>query len=609
MPALISPFWLLIAAFFYALAWLIPNHFPPWLGFHADALAALVTLLLSAAILLRSKERIHLGLMPFLALVCLAIIALQYWGGMIAQLGVAWVQMLYVYGFLMALLIGHMWEKSSAQECADFIFAAVLIGATISWLMQLQQWLGVNLMGSWLLYVKGRYSANLAQPNQLGSLIILGILACAWFYNRKKISALTALLLAAALFFGLALTESRTGWLNTMAMLLALLLWRKRPGVISLLKPAILLVVFYALCVMALPYLNALLNDVNTIEGVRGIKDQSRIAIWKLLSQGAILKPWLGYGWGQVSYVQFMPNLPVLNIPASLGQSHNLFLDLILWNGVPIGIALSVLLLFFAVYIFWRIKTVNQLLMVLFLSVLFIHAMLEYPLQYAYFLLLFGLMAGALAANMQLRSIMQLPHWAGWLIFLPLIVAYAITISDYLKVETSFYGLRFEQRRIATNIPATPPDVVVLTQLRDSIIFARVKPENTHDADAIEKAEHVVKSFPSTLTMYKLASMYAFAGQEEKAKYWMKTAARITAPEQCPIVAAMWQEQAALHPAMARVKLEPCPPVRANGFNQPLHMPVVSEARQFLSPVSSASTSHSTGGGSADADATDLESL
>ena len=557
MTALIPPFWLFTAAFFYAFVWLIPNHFPPWLGFHADALAALLALLVGGAVLLRSKEKVHIGLLPLLALACLLIIGLQYSGGLIAQLGVAWVYALYVYGFLMALLVGHMWERGCALECADFVFAAVLVGASASWLMQMQQWLDINLMGSWLLYVQGRYSANMAQPNQLGSLLSLGIVACAWFYSRKKISPLLVFLLAASLFMGLALTASRTGWVNTAAMLLALFFWRKQPGVAPVLKPALLLVVFYAFCVLALPHLTMLLTGSSV--GLRSLEDQGRLSIWQMLMQGTLLKPWLGYGWGQVSYVQFMPGLPVLRIPGSLAQSHNLVLDLILWNGLPIGLLFSGLLFYWGVRVLRQIKQIEQLLITLFLMVLFIHAMLEFPLQYAYFLLPMGLMMGVLTANIQFRPVLQLPHWTGWLLFIPLVLAYGITVSDYLKVETSFYSLRFEQRRIATNIPATPPDVLVLTQLRDSIIFARVKPENTHGAQDIEWAEDVVKNIPSTLTMFKLASMYAFAGQAESAKHWMNTATRLSPPDHCFAAAALWQEQAALHTAMARVKLDPCP--------------------------------------------------
>jgi hypothetical protein len=119
--------------------------------------------------------------------------------------------------------------------------------------------------------------------------------------------------------------------------------------------------------------------------------------------------------------------------------------------------------------------------------------------------------------------------------------------------------LRFEQRRIATDIPPTPPDVIGLTQLRDAIRFARIDPAAQHTPADLQWAERVTQTTPSTLSMYRLASMYAYAGQTLDARRWMANAVRMSPPEQCYGLADMWQEQAALHPAMARVKLDPCP--------------------------------------------------
>jgi hypothetical protein len=134
-----------------------------------------------------------------------------------------------------------------------------------------------------------------------------------------------------------------------------------------------------------------------------------------------------------------------------------------------------------------------------------------------------------------------------------------VTISDYLKAETSFYGLRFEQRNMKTNIPPIPPDVVGLTQLRNAIIFARFKPELRHSPEDIAWAEMVVKDTPSTLTMYRLALMYAFAQQNERALRWMRTAVRMSPPTQCYGLMAMWQEQASLHPQLQALTLDACP--------------------------------------------------
>ena len=559
MPRIISPYWLLFAAFFYALAYLIPNHVPPWFGFHADAWAGLVGLLLVAGVLWRSKASLNIGLVPVLIICIWAIIAFQYGFGLIEQRGVAWVNLLYLSGFLLAYVAGYIWERGQAYQCADFVFATALIASVVSFAMQLQQWLDINLMGNWLLYAQGRYYANLSQPNQLGSLMMHGVLACGWFYHRRKVPAMVSFVLAAILFFGLALANSRTSWVNAGFLLVALLFFINKNGVSRFFKPFLFLLAIYLIYIFLLPLMNAALFGVNFAEGVRSPMDSSRLEIWKMLLQGIMLKPWLGYGWGQVGHVQFMPGLPVLNVPVALMQSHNLVLDMLIWNGIPLGLLLLAGFAFIIISIVKKISNVEQLLMALFIAILLIHAMLEYPFEYAYFLIPTGLMLGALAANTGMRDFFILPHKSVWILFAPLSVFYGVTVSDYLKAETSFYGLRFEQRRIKTNIPSIPPDVVGLTQLRNAIIFARFKPEIQHSAADMAWAEMVVKDTPSTLTMYRLALMYAFAQENERALHWMRTAVRMSPPEQCYGLAAMWQAQAAIYPQLKTVSLDACP--------------------------------------------------
>ena len=125
-------FWLIFSAIFYSLAWLIPNHFMPWLGFHSDALSALVLLLLSLVVVFKAKLNIHWHGLAILVLLFLLVISAQYAFGLIFHLGVAWINALYVFGFLVALLVGSLWERSATLECADFLFWTVVFGATAS---------------------------------------------------------------------------------------------------------------------------------------------------------------------------------------------------------------------------------------------------------------------------------------------------------------------------------------------------------------------------------------------------------------------------------------------------------------------------------------------
>lgn len=537
------------------MSWLIPNHFPPWLGFHSDALAALVLLIISVVITFKAKINLKWHIFPIIVLFLIFVVFFQFFFGLINQPGVAWINAIYLFGLLVALLVGSLWEESATMECADFLFWTVVLGASASLGIQIYQWLELDFLNQWILQTgKSRYYANMAQPNQLGSLFFWGILGCGWIYVRGKVNAFVAIGLAAGFFFGLALTESRTGWLNGVLVAAALVAWRKLPNKKLMPQAVLMLLAFYWICVLAVPSLNAWSGRMEVPLEVRSLMDQGRLSIWSMLIKAALLNPWAGYGWGQVSHAQFEPGVVQLKIAASLQQSHNLILDLILWNGLPVGIILFIFLVWWTVRILRSINTIEQLLMVFFIAAIFVHAMLEFPLQYAYFLLPVGLMVGALNANMNLRVFWSMPKWMLWIFISMAILIISIIVKDYLKVENSFYGLRFEQRKIETEISKNPPEVIFLTQLRDYIIFARKEPAQFHSQENIEWAKDIVKTLPSAFGMYKLAAMLAFSGQAEETRYWMRTACSMHNQYQCDAVKDLWKQQGEIHPEMKKIE-------------------------------------------------------
>ncbi len=66
--------WVILIAFLYSISWLITNHIPPWLGFHSDAVAGLISLQLSFFIFLKAKEKIHWHTILLLSIILFIII-------------------------------------------------------------------------------------------------------------------------------------------------------------------------------------------------------------------------------------------------------------------------------------------------------------------------------------------------------------------------------------------------------------------------------------------------------------------------------------------------------------------------------------------------------
>jgi hypothetical protein len=197
---------------------LLPNHYPPWPSFHADAWTATVLALAAAAVIFRTKSATQWHASTVLVLLLVFVPWLQYSADLMTFAGQAWMSTVYLLGLLLALLIGQRWEQAGTEQLAGGLFWAIGVAAVLSVNLQLQTWLGLMGAGIFDLWSMGlagaRPYANFGQPNQLATFLLWGMLACAWGYSSNKIRASVALLLAAFLLLGIALTQSRTAWLE-----------------------------------------------------------------------------------------------------------------------------------------------------------------------------------------------------------------------------------------------------------------------------------------------------------------------------------------------------------------------------------------------------------
>lgn len=102
----------------------------------------------------------------------------------------------------------------------SWLAGALTIAALISVWLALYQWT-LQPSNIWIadLPPNARPFANLAQPNQLATLLSMGLAAVLFFYEKHTLHRISSSLLALLLLFGIALTQSRTPWL------MAIFLW------------------------------------------------------------------------------------------------------------------------------------------------------------------------------------------------------------------------------------------------------------------------------------------------------------------------------------------------------------------------------------------------
>jgi hypothetical protein len=271
----------------------------------------------------------------------------------------------------------------------------------------------------------------------------------------------------------------------------------------------------------------------------------ARLQIWLLATKAAMLHPLTGFGWGQISQVNFLFAENATVRPGMFNAAHNIFIDLVLWNGYPIGLLLMVVVFAWAIKMFRSVATIKQCCYFLFLSILAIHALLELPLQYAYFLLPWGLIAGAMEASGAKESDVKMRcHWVTLAFVLIGVTVLLVTIRDYSKIETSNYGLRFENAGIVTNIPRTPPKVWVLDQFNEFFLLVRSNPTEGLTNAELDRMRDSVNTVPSAQTMFNLAANLALNGKSQEARHWQLTLCQTMSEINCQEARVKWEHDA-----------------------------------------------------------------
>ena len=294
--------------------------------------------------------------------------------------------------------------------------------------------------------------------------------------KKRRISLFTAAILGVYLLFGIALTQSRTPWLGAI-FALGWWAWKARDLSPRLSVKAMLgWIGVYAIFVISIPSISSILGGA-VAKLHQSDSSLERLQIWQQLGTAVLNGPVWGYGWNQVSVAQ----ITIANLVPSISQtehSHNILLDLIVWNGPLLGGLLIIAIATWLLRLAWRLRSMESIFGMMAVGFLLIHAMLEFPLEYAYFLLPVGLIIGMVETDQLPSRTLTLPR----LIFALIIVAagfgYATIWQEYRLIDEDTRLLRFEMAHVGTLRAKQPaPDVKALTQT------ARIYPHGTHPAD------------------------------------------------------------------------------------------------------------------------------
>lgn len=445
-------------------AWLSPLHIPPWVAAHSDFMAAIAAILLGAAGLAATAPRVAMppAAIAVMLLACVPLVQLA--AGQIRFAGDAWIAALYLGCAAGAVLWSARVAQAAPAPWARMLATALLAGALASATLILLQRLDVSA-GALRLYVvdvRPGYppGANLAQPNQATTLLGLGLVGLMYLFEQRRVGAAWALGGALLLTGAMAATESRTGLLLFIAVFLGLANLRRRMALCT--RPVVLLALagtwlaaFAAWGRLA----DALQLEPQLVTLESRAKAGPRTVIWEQLWTAVQARPWSGYGWNQVGTAQ-MAVADRFADSRHVEHSHNLLLDLLVWNGVP----LTLVIVGAALYWLWRtwprMRTASGAFGLLLMLVLLTHSMVEFPLDYLYFLVPFSMALGLVVADAGQLGRLSLPRSAGVVAVATSAALTAWAIGDYMQVESAFRDMRFAVARIGGPMPERPPPML-----------------------------------------------------------------------------------------------------------------------------------------------------
>ncbi len=519
----------------FALSWIVPDHFPPWTSFHTEV-PSVAGLLLGLILYLKNDNPV---LAPSRVIWVPLLLVLVTWGqfyaGLMVYAGDAAVVTLYLFAFLFAWTYGYNEYKSvkamNWTMLESLSLTMVIVGLMV--LFQLMaQWLHVEeRFYGWVLegLPGGRARANVGQPNQAATTQMIAIVSVVVLYERSKLSSSLAWLLVSVLSWSVILTQSRTSFLAIIILTFIGILFSRTKSNDSETKKVntgCYLIWFLLTLSMVLIYHTVSIDSNQPNESIERLTQAgTRLVIWSQLVSSLADRPIFGFGVLQVASAQQVgallhPGFEQTNF------SHNVVIDILVMLGLPLGGAVVLTAGgWFCCRLIrnYRLRDVQSLTMLLVPPTL--HANLEFPHAYTYFVIYAGIVLGIFDKKTKKREGKHLElnkRAFRTLLFITSILAIRL-IYEYAAVEEDFRVNRFDNARLG-RVPDgyVLPNIVLLTQFDEVLKAMRLRASENMKSEDLELLLRVSKRYTWAPIQFRTALSYALNGNAEEAENQLK---------------------------------------------------------------------------------------
>ena len=519
MPSL----YLILASLLLSFAWLSPFHTYPWVTFSSELATFGAALVLLALFLNRNIQipKLQLYILP------VAFIPLLQWSsGLVSDFSVALLTTVYLLGFWVMVAMGYnlSLQPNAREQLMKQVCWLLLIIASVTSLIAMVQWLGFESSVYGIMQLKGnRPYANFGQPNNLATFLIIGLMGALFLYEKHKASLWLLIPSSLSILFAICLTQSRTSLLVCIFICIYWVIkqYKNKPR-LNFIKlfgwaATYLLIAGYLLPIIAQVMTTSVGEAVTHTASLaqRAGSGHERLGMWMQIIHAIGERPWFGYGWNQTS-VAVVESIHFNTVQVWFNSAHNIVLDLLVWNGLPLGF---LIIAYFAIWLFWLSKNAKDtisIVAILMVSAILMHAMLEFPQRYAYFLLPMGFLFGLIQAQTPNLNGVSLHRNIIRCVWLVSLIVLLLIWRDYKLFEENS-KLVFKQKPVSEEILGSSK-ILILTQFQQRLDWIALKPQTLMSDSDLSVIGEMVKNKATPYNLKKYAQLLVYNHKLDEAE-------------------------------------------------------------------------------------------
>lgn len=426
-----------------------------------------------------------------------------------------------IYLFTLVIAIVYGFNQNNSSQSMTYLSVTLIIAGMLSTVLAYIQWLGFSQNQNYILTLVGnRPYANFAQPNHLATFLFLSLISLYYLFEKNKIKPLFSLALLFFLIWGIVLTQSRTAWIVIFFTPLFLLFKSKKMSLnISRIQLAAVFGSFW-LMVISLPYVNQWLSLYFNIAQSSTLIERAttghlRLNIWNQMIHAILEKPWFGYGWGQTTAAQYAV-IDRYSGTEWASSAHNILLDILVWCGIPLGLIIIGYFAYLYFSFFLKSKSLETVCATLMISAVLIHAMLEYPLHYAYFLLPVGFLCGICLAEQNVKTFEVSNKWGYLVVIIGFGLLYQV-FKEYDQITDNMVAANTHEMNEFKTELILPYNSIFFDKFEYRAKWIAQYPYMEVDQKTLDLAERNLNTYLTSYDLNKYATLLAHNGDKEKA--------------------------------------------------------------------------------------------